>query len=81
MRKIYSVEVNYNLNIIFLINSSYFLLTFLLKNYRKNSKLVDSNTISQQLKSTDWSTYIVCRATQHLPHYLWEKCEKLKNRN
>ena len=40
------------LNIILVTNSSYFLLTILLKNYRKKSKLLYSNTISQQAWST-----------------------------
>ena len=52
MKKRYSVDVNYNLNIILMTNSSYFLLTILLTNYWKKSKLVDSNTISQQARST-----------------------------
>ena len=49
--KRYSDKVNYNLNIILMTKLSYFLLTILLKNYRKKSKLVDSN-ISQQTRST-----------------------------
>ena len=36
--------INYDLNVIFMTNSSYFLLTILLK----KSKLVECNTISQQ---------------------------------
>ena len=32
-------------------NSSHFLLTVRLKNYEKKSKLLDSNTISQQTRS------------------------------
>ena len=49
--KRYSDKVNYNLNIILMTKLSYFLSTILLKNYRKKSKLVDSN-ISQQTRST-----------------------------
>ena len=30
-------------------------------------------------RSTDWSTYILCRAIPHLPYYPWEKCGKPKN--
>ena len=52
MKKRYSDDVNYNLNIVLMSNSSYFVLTILLKDYGKNSKLVDSNTISQQARST-----------------------------
>ena len=52
IKKRYSDNVNYNLNIILQTNSSYFRLTFLQKNYRKNSKLLDSNTISQQARCT-----------------------------
>ena len=52
LTKRYSDNVNYNLNIK---KISYFLLTILLKNYGSNSKLVDSNTISQQA----WSTTII----------------------
>ena len=48
----YSDNVNYNLNIILLTNSSYFRLSILLKYHRKKSKLVDSNTISQKARST-----------------------------
>ena len=49
--KRYSDKVNYNLNIILMTKLSHFLLTILLKNYRKKSKLLDSNTISQQARS------------------------------
>ena len=52
IKKRYSDNVNYNLNIILMTNSSYFLLTILQKKYRKKSKFVDSNTISQQAQST-----------------------------
>ena len=48
----HSENVNYNFNITLLTKLSSFLLTILLKNYRKKSKLVDSNTISQQAQST-----------------------------
>ena len=47
----HSENVNHNFNITLLTKLSYFLLTILLKNYRK-SKLVDSYTISQQAQST-----------------------------
>ena len=46
----YSDNVNCNLNITLLTKLSYFLLTIILKNYRKKSKLVDSYTISQQAR-------------------------------
>ena len=46
------INVNYDLNKILLTKLFYFLLTVLLKNYRKKSKLVDSNTIFQQALST-----------------------------
>ena len=48
----YSDNVNYNSNIFLLTKLSYFLLTILLKNHGKKSKLVDSDTISQQAQST-----------------------------
>ena len=50
--KRYSDNVNYNLNITLLTKLSYFISTIILKNYRKKSKLVDSYTISQQVRST-----------------------------
>ena len=50
--KRYSDNVNYDLNIILLTKLSYFLLKILLKNYRKKTKLADSNAISQQARFT-----------------------------
>ena len=49
-KKKHSDNLNYNLNIL-LTNPSYFLFSILLKNWRKKSKLVDSNTMSQQARS------------------------------
>ena len=48
MKKRYSDNVNYNLNIILMTNPSYFLWT----NYRKKSKHVDSIAVSQQARPT-----------------------------
>ena len=48
--KRYSDNVNYDLNIILWTKLSYFLLKILLKNYRKKTKLADSNAISQQAR-------------------------------
>ena len=47
----YSDDVNYNLKAILLTNLFYYLLTIILKNYWKKSKLVDRNTTSQQAPS------------------------------
>ena len=52
IEKKYTDNVNCNLNIILMTNPSYFLLTILLKNYGKKSKLVDSIAISQEVRST-----------------------------
>ena len=51
IRNRHSDNVNYNLNITLLTKLSYFLVTILLKNFRKKSKLVDSYAISQQARS------------------------------
>ena len=52
MKKIYSYNINYNLNIILMTNPPHFLSKIPMRNYWKKSKLVDSNTLSQQARST-----------------------------
>ena len=51
IKKRYSDNANYNLNIILLANSFCFRLTILWKITGKKTKLVESNAISQQARS------------------------------